>query len=156
MQTPSHPLGRAVRRPGAEPEYFEVKENDAQMKRAVRMARKHLRVFITALEHPAPGQSDFEVKKPFVQGDHVEHIWLSHVRYSGRRFHGSVDNQPQEIQGLKMGMRVSVNPNEISDWLFLDNGKLVGGYTIRVLYNDLPPDRKKEFMTEADFKIGPP
>ena len=154
-QTPMHPIGRTVRRPGSEPEYFRVEENDVQMRRAVRLARKHLRVFITALEHPAPGQHDFEVKKPFVQGDHVEHIWLSHVKYSGKRFHGFVDNKPQEITGLKMGMRVSVNPNEISDWLFLDNGKLVGGYTIRVLYSDLSPERKKEFTERADFRIEP-
>jgi len=151
----THPIGRTVRRPGSEPEYFNVKEKDAEMDRAVRLARKHVRVFITALEHPAPGQVDFEVKKPFVQGDTVEHIWLAHVRYSGKRFHGLVDNRPQEIKGLKMGTRVSVNPNEISDWLFVDNGKLVGGYTIRVLYKDLPPDRKKEFETQADFKIEP-
>jgi uncharacterized protein YegJ (DUF2314 family) len=154
-QTPSHPLGRTVHRPGSGPEYFEVKEKDAEMDRAVRMARRHLRVFITALEHPAPGQSDFEVKKPFVQGDHVEHIWLSGVRYTGKRFHGRVDNMPQEIKGLKMGTRASVNPDEITDWLFIDNGKLMGGYTVRVLYKDLSPERKKEFEENADFKIEP-
>ncbi len=154
-QTVRHPVGRAVRRPGAEPEYFEVKEKDAEMDHAVRMARRHLRRFITALQNPAAGQRDFEVKKPFVQGDRVEHIWLSGVQYSGKRFHGRVDNAPQEIKGLKMGSRASVNPDEITDWLYVDNGKLVGGYTIRVLYDDLPPDRKKEFENNADFKIEP-
>ncbi len=125
------------------------------MDRAVRMARRRLRIFVTALNHPGPGQRDFEVKKPFVQGDRVEHIWLSHVTCSGRRFCGRVDNTPQEIKGLKLGMRVSVNPDEITDWMFVDNGKLVGGYTIRVLYEGLSPDEKKNFEKEAAFRIEP-
>jgi uncharacterized protein YegJ (DUF2314 family) len=110
--------------------------------------------FITALKHPASGQQDFEVKKPFVQGNQVEHIWLSDVRFVGDRFQGQVDNQPRKIQGVKVGQLVSVNPNEISDWLYVDNGKLVGGYTVRVHYNELSPEQKQEFDREADFKIG--
>ena len=140
---------------GNESEYFTVTEKDREMRHAVYLARKHVRVFIAALRNPKPGQADFEVKKPFVQGNHVEHIWLAKVTFSGGRFHGYVDNHPQEITGLKLGQRVSVNPDEISDWLFVDNGKLVGGYTVRVLYHSLTPDRQKEFTEQADFKIEP-
>ena len=52
-----------------------------------------------------------------------------------------------------MGQLVSVNPNEISDWLYIDNGKLVGGYSVRVLYSELSPQDKQEFDRAADFKI---
>ena len=76
--------------------------------------------FIAALEHPAPGQEDFEVKKPFIQGHQVEHIWLSDVRFVGNLFQGRIDNQPRKIAGLKIGEMASVKPNEISDWLFID------------------------------------
>jgi len=111
-------------------------------------------VFIQALQHPARGQRDFEVKKPFRQGDVVEHLWLSNVQFKGNRFHGYVDNRPRKIKGLKMGDRVSVNPNEISDWAFVENGRLVGGYTIRVLYTHLSPERRKALEQEARFRIG--
>ena len=154
-QEPPHITGRAVRRVGSEPECFCVEKNDAEMAHAVKMARRNVGVFITALQHPESGQRDFEVKKPFVQGDKVEHLWLAHVQYSGGRFHGLVDNKPQNITGLKMGQRVSVNPDEISDWSYIDNGKLIGGYTIRVLYNELSPERKKEFLERANFRIEP-
>jgi len=50
----------------------------------------------------------------------------------------------------------SVKPNEISDWLNIDNGKLVGGYTVRVHYNELSPQQKQEFDRRADFKIEKP
>ena len=69
------------------------------MHRAVIQARKTVGKFILALNHPAPGQQDFEVKKPFIQGDQVEHIWLSDVRFVGNRFQGRLDNQPRKIRG---------------------------------------------------------
>jgi uncharacterized protein YegJ (DUF2314 family) len=136
-----------------EPEYYQVQNEHAAMHQAVIKARKTVGKFIGALKHPAAGQTDFEVKKPFVQGSDVEHIWLSDVQFTGSRFQGRVDNAPRRIHGLKVGQLVSVNPNEISDWVYLDNGKLVGGYTIRAHYNELTPDQKKEFDRQADFRI---
>jgi uncharacterized protein YegJ (DUF2314 family) len=53
-----------------------------------------------------------------------------------------------------MGDRVSVNPNEISDWAFVENGRLVGGYTIRVLYTELSPEGRQALEKEARFHIA--
>jgi uncharacterized protein YegJ (DUF2314 family) len=75
------------------------------------------------------------------------------VEFVGNRFQGRVDNQPRKIRGLKLGQLVSVNPNEISDWLYVDNGRLIGGYTVRVRYSELSPEQKQEFDRKADFKM---
>jgi uncharacterized protein YegJ (DUF2314 family) len=139
-----------------DPEYFQVPKDHAAMQRAVQEARKTVGKFIAALKHPGAGQQDFEIKKPFVQGDQVEHIWLSDVRLVGNRFQGQVDNKPRKIQGLKLGQRVTLKPSEISDWLYIDKGRLVGGYTVRVHYDELSPQQKQEFDRDADFKIEKP
>jgi uncharacterized protein YegJ (DUF2314 family) len=123
---------------------------------AVQEARKTIKTFIAALKQPSPGQQDFELKKRFVQGDQVEHIWLSNVKIVDNHFEGQIDNQPRKIDGLKLGQVVSVKRNEISDWLYIDNGTLVGGYTVRAHYNELTPQQKQEFDRDADFKIGKP
>lgn len=149
-----HALAREDVKPGAEPQVFDVTQHNHAMARAVRQARRTVGVFIQALQHPAAGQHDFEVKKPFRQGVVVEHLWLSDVTFKGNRFHGYVDNHPRKIKGLKMGDRVSVNPDEISDWAFVENGRLVGGYTIRVLYSELSPADKAALVKEARFRIG--
>jgi uncharacterized protein YegJ (DUF2314 family) len=148
-----HTFGREDLQPAAEPQVFNVDRHNDAMKRAVHQARRTVGVFIQALRHPAGGQSDFEVKKPFRQGDVVEHLWLSDVSFRGNRFHGHVDNVPRKIKGPKMGDRVTVNPNEISDWAFINNGRLVGGYTIRVLYAELSPEGRKQLDDEARFRI---
>jgi uncharacterized protein YegJ (DUF2314 family) len=136
-----------------EPEVYRVENQHAAMRKAVDQARKTVSQFIKAVQHPAAGQTDFEVKKPFVQGNEVEHIWLSDVEFVGGRFKGKVDNAPVKVHGLKMGQVVSVNPDEISDWAYVDNGKLIGGYTIRAHYNELTPAEQKEFQRQADFKL---
>jgi uncharacterized protein YegJ (DUF2314 family) len=78
---------------------------------------------------------------------------LSDVKLVGGRFQGKVDNVPEKINGLKLGQVVSVNPDEISDWVYINNGKLVGGYTIRAHYNELTPEQKKAFGRSADFRL---
>jgi uncharacterized protein YegJ (DUF2314 family) len=148
-----HAVGREDLQPATEPQVFDVNQHNHAMKRAVHEARRTVGVFIAALGHPSAGEYDFEVKKPFRQGDVVEHMWLSDVTFSGNRFQGRVDNMPRKIKGLKMGDRVSVNPNEISDWAYVENGRLVGGYTIRVLYWELPPAGREALQKEVRFRI---
>lgn len=149
-------VGSSLRQGSTEPDFYQVPKNNAAMHLAVQEARKTIKTFIAALRHPGPGQEDFELKKRFVQGDQVEHIWLSDVKIMGNHFEGQIDNQPRKIQGLKLGQVVSVKRNEISDWLYIENGTLVGGYTVRAHYNELTPQQKQEFDREADFKIGKP
>jgi len=136
-----------------DPKSYQVPNEHAAMQEAVTKARKTVGQFIGALQHPSPGESDFEVKKPFLEKGNVEHIWLSDVTFVGGRLQGKVDNEPVKIRGLKPGQVVSVNPDEISDWVYIKNGKLVGGYTIRAHYNDLTPPEKQEFNRSADFQM---
>jgi len=148
-----HPLAREMHRKGVEPEIFRIENKDEEMHRAVLEARKNVSVFIAALNNPGTGQHDFEVKKRLTQDGEVEHIWLSDVEFKNNRFYGLVDNHPSKIKGVKFGDRASVGPGEISDWAFVDNGKLVGGYTIRVLSQNLSAERRKSFENETKVRI---
>ena len=151
-----HPIGRAVTRTPGDAAMFTVNDDDKQLEHATGQARRTVGQFITALHNPKPGQKDFLVKKLFVSKDgHAEHIWLDGVTFTGNRFHGYVDNKPNAIPGLKIKDRASVNPDEITDWSYVDNGKLVGGYTIRVLYAEMSPEERQEFEKQAQFHVTP-
>src|ERR1700730_15086863 len=102
-------IAQDLKQGGTEPEYYQVPKDQhhAAMRSAVKEARKTVKNFINALQRPGPGQQDFEVKKPFIQGSDVEHIWLSDVKFTGSRFQGRVDNTPRKIHGLKVGQLVS-------------------------------------------------
>ena len=150
-----HALGRTVTRTPGEMPMYAVDDKDEQMERATAHARRTVGQFITALQHPQPGQKDFQVKKFFVakDGSNSEHIWLADIHFTGNRLQGVVDNKPAYIKGLKIGAKASVNPDEVSDWSYVENGHLIGGYTIRVIYSELSPQEKQDFEKEAGFHI---
>jgi uncharacterized protein YegJ (DUF2314 family) len=72
-------------RPGS---YTDVTDDDKQMDRAVENAQKTLGFFIAALKAKKDGDTTFEIKKCFIDGDKVEHLWIRKVRFDGKNFTG--------------------------------------------------------------------
>jgi uncharacterized protein YegJ (DUF2314 family) len=149
---PPQAIGRPVTVAPGESNVYDVAKSDVQIDRATQRARRTVPEFVQALDHPLPGDRDFAVKKLFIKDGKAEHIWLTDVHFTGNRFVGLVDNTPMYIPGLKLGEKVSVNPNEVSDWMYVRNGQLVGGYTIRVLLTELSPADKADFLKKAQFQ----
>jgi uncharacterized protein YegJ (DUF2314 family) len=146
------PSGGVIQREG-EPCCARITEDNKAMDRAVQTAHKTVNKFIKALRSPKDNQSRFAIKKPFVEGDKVEHIWLNEVSFDGSLFHGKVDNEPVDIKGVRVGQEVTVSPNDISDWMFVQDGRLVGGYTIHAMCQNMSPAEKKQFEMDADCQI---
>ena len=137
----------------APPDYQDIKDNDKAMDQAVTKARESLGFFLAALQAKKPDTGQFEVKKCFIDGDKVEHIWIRDVTWDGKAFHGRADNKPLEVSNVHLGERVTVTPEDLTDWMFVKEGKLMGGFTMHVLYSRLSPEEKAEFEKQADFKI---
>lgn len=151
-ETTTHMAGRDVKKPGP-PGYQEVTEEDKAMDGAVAKARESLGFFLAALNAKKPDTGGFEVKKPFVEGEKVEHIWVSDITWDGKAFRGRVDNKPLDVSTVRLGQRVTVTPEDLSDWMFVKDGKLMGGFTIRLLYARLSAGEKAQFRKQAEFKI---
>jgi uncharacterized protein YegJ (DUF2314 family) len=132
---------------------FEIQKNREDMKQAVQEARKTVKQFIAQLQKPGSSDTHFEIKKRFTYKNVSEHVWLSDVKFVENRFQGRIDDDPKDLPNIKIGDLVSVNPSEISDWAYVSNGKLVGGYTIRVRYKQMSPAEKAQFEKEVDFRI---
>jgi uncharacterized protein YegJ (DUF2314 family) len=79
-------------------------------------------------------------------------MWLAPVTYDGRMFHGTVSNVPTTVKSVKMGEQAAVSPSKISDWMYLEHGKLVGGHTIRVLRDTLSPGECADFDKQMQFR----
>lgn len=123
------------------------------MENAGRKARKTFDAFIAALRSAASDQSRFAVKMRFAEGDVVEHIWLAGVSFDGSVFSGRIGNNPVDLKQVRLGRKVSIRPGEISDWMYIENGRLVGGYTIRLMCEDMSPKEKEQFETEINCRI---
>ena len=130
-----------------------VDEDDPQMNAAIEKARSSVNKFIAALQSPKAGRSDFSVKMAFTDRNGTEHMWLSPVSYDGNKFHGTVNNEPETVKNVRMGKKVTVEPSKISDWMYVEKGKLVGGYTLRVLRDKMSPKERAEFDRSVPFVI---
>ena len=100
--------GRVTPAPGG-PGYAKVSDDDKQMDRAVENAQRTLGFFMAALKAKKNGDTVFEIKKGFIDGDKVEHLWIKRVTYDGKNF-AQIDNQPLEVSNVHLGQRVTVAP----------------------------------------------
>jgi uncharacterized protein YegJ (DUF2314 family) len=123
------------------------------MNAAMEKARSTVKTFIAALGAPQPGESGYSVKVRFADGSNAEHMWLSPVAFDGASFQGTVNNKPEKVQNVRIGQKASVDPSQISDWMYIKNGKLIGGFTFRVLRDSMPPAERAEFDKSLPFKI---
>ena len=126
--------------------------DDPVLARAVQKARDTHMEFASALTNPKPSYRDFAIKKGFAApGGGLEHMWLAEVRFENGEYRGVINNEPVDTMAVKLGDVVSVKPEELSDWMYIDGRQLVGGYTIRVLFSQASPEQQAEL--KADMEI---
>lgn len=106
---------------------------DPELAAAVTRAKRELPNFIRSVQKPAAGQSDFAVNGRFETPRGFEQIWVAVDRYESGVFYGRLNADPVAIPGKRKGDAVQVPDASVSDWLFRDNGKLAGGYTMELL-----------------------
>ena len=123
------------------------------MNRAIERARSEVSTFITRLDKPQPGDSDFAFKAPVRDGDRVEHFWLGNVRHESGDLVGMIGNDPEFVRTVKVGEQRRVPRNEISDWMYVSDGRLVGGYTTRVMLRRLGEHERKAMLASLPFKV---
>ncbi len=117
---------------------IDVAEDDLEVRAAEREALENLPTFIKALNSPGPGQTGFAIKVEFVDGEEAEFMWLSELSYAADQFNGVLNNLPQRVSNLKLGDRVTVDKERVTDWLYMENGTMRGGYTVKVLMSRQP------------------
>ena len=144
--------GKTVERPGAPPVIF-AKDDDPKMLAAMEKARSTSANFIAALANPKRQQSGFSVKVPIKDGEQVEHMWLSPVCFVDNQFVGKINNHPVKVMNVKLGDEVKYSKDEISDWMYVEGRKLVGGYTIRVLRDGMSAKEREDFERNIGLVI---
>lgn len=140
---------------GASDHVADFSSDDAQMNAAVAEARANVATFTAALTAPGLDQSMFLVKAGLTEGGYTEHVWLSPVSLDGSAFSGPISDDVVRVHGWKKGDVVRVTPQAVSDWMYVDSGRLVGGYTIRVMRAQMSPEERAAFDAEMPFRIEP-
>jgi len=131
------------------PDVVMVKNEDERMDWAIEKANYTLHHFKDCLSSPKENQNYFSLKAR-IEDDHaVEHIWLGEPEYDAEgSFYGVVGNVPLNLTNVKLGDRVGVSSDHVSDWMIVEEGRLIGGYTIRALRDAYPAGPERDAFDE--------
>ena len=124
-----------------------VSDTDAEMLAAFAKAAASLDDFLALWQHPSSGTSDFSVKiglkdianapgyalvHPGARepGHEVEWFWTQSLRVDGSGFVAKIDNDPDTIKNVRAGQTIHFARQDIGDWMYMKNGKIVGNATM--------------------------
>ena len=124
--------------------------DDAPMRAAIAQARTSVEEFIAAFAKPAARQRSFAV----IDGKLIEQLWVAVESYADGQFTGRIANDPYQVSNVRRGDRIVVDKERISDWMFVDRGHLVGGFTVRALRARLTDDERARFDSTLPFVIN--
>jgi Uncharacterized protein conserved in bacteria len=127
--------------------------DDAEMNAAIEKAKDSFTVFTAAFNSKKSKYTSFTIKVPFTTTEGNEHIWIGEISKKKDDYFGIVDNLPESTSEVKLGDKVKIDPAKISDWMFVEDGKLRGGYTIRLIRKRMTEEERKTFDTDLPFVI---
>jgi uncharacterized protein YegJ (DUF2314 family) len=109
------------------------------MAAAVAKARATLPVFWASYEAPKSSEAGHSLKVRFPTGrNRGEHIWMMEVkRLPNGDFSGRFGNAPRDLPGRREGDLVQFREADITDWMFVRDGKIVGCETMKPLFRSM-------------------
>ena len=128
---------------------------DQEMAAASQKARDEYATFLQSLKDSSDKiENGHAVKLSFrYDENNSEHIWLNDLFFAGSKLFGVLTTPPVHIDRVNFGDTLLITKDSVSDWMYLRNNKLVGGYTIRLLYERMSQREKDEFRDEVSFEI---
>lgn len=117
----------------------DVRTTDPEMNAAIARARGTLPTFWASYDAPKPSETGHALKVRFSTRKGGEHIWIGEVKKQpDGSYSGLFANEPRDLAGKRAGDKVEFAEADISDWMFMRNGKIVGGETIKPTLKSLP------------------
>ena len=77
----------------------------------------------------------------------------SMLLWTGRSSPGILGPEAVGLQCHSPGERVTIATGAIADWMFVENEKLVGGFSLRAIRDRLSGEARKQFENSMWFKF---
>ena len=116
----------------------DVQANDPEMTAAIAKARETLPAFWEAFDKRARGENRFALKVRITDKRGTEYFWVTGIERRDERIFGTINNDPNIVASVKLGERIEISEVDISDWLYMRDGKMVGNRTVRPLFKKMP------------------
>ena len=128
-----------------------VHTEDVDVSKGTEKARKTVDEFIAVLNDRSQGAYSLGVKIALIDGDIVEHMWLTNLKYDKGEFTGILGNQPKKVKNVKLGRMMVVKRDEIIDWAYMKDKKMMGNYTLITLFPHMNPIEVKRVKEQLGW-----
>lgn len=119
--------------------FITVPKIEEEMVLAKAKARETLPRFWEKFASPQSNERGFALKVGLPHGnDYFEHIWTRDIELKDGKIFATINNGPRHVKTVRLGDRVEIREDQISDWLYLRDGKIVGNYTLRPVLKRMP------------------
>ena len=124
---------------------MKVPAGDLAMDAAFAKAAASLDDFFAVWRNPPAGAKGFSVKiglidtpnppgyaivQPREEGSgKIEWFWTRDLRTDGAGFAAEIDNDPEWLEHVQRGWTIHFARQDIGDWMYLQNGKIIGNAT---------------------------
>ena len=154
-------LGKQIDLGEQMPIYF-VSNDEDYMQRAFEQARESFKYFWRELywerRRIAPMLDYAMVKICFldvINGEEVgEHMWVNDVEFDGETIYGTLVNEPDSVQNVKVGDQISAKFIDMSDWLFAIGGRAYGGFSVQAMRSRMQKDELAEHDAAWGLDFG--
>jgi len=82
-----------------------------------------------------------------------EHMWVREVEYDGKTITGVLADTPIQLHSVQAGQRVSFPLGRLSDWLYVEDGKAAGGFTVKLLRTRMSAEERQAHDSHYPFKF---
>ena len=127
-------------------------EQDPRIAFAIDEARKSLTTFFDAFCSPNSNQTAFLLKVQFEAPNESEHIWVADIDASVMPLQGTIANEPS-ILGFQFMQRVEFQPTQITDWMYVEDGYLVGGFTTQAIRSGMTSEERASFDANVPYRF---
>ncbi len=134
-----------------------IEKGNPDMALAYKQARQTLPQFLKLALAPPPNTRGFAVKIgiPYGNRTDAEFFWISPFKPQGDKYVGNINNTPRLAKTVKLGQSIEFTETEIVDWLYQQDGKMVGNYTACALLKREPPQQAATFMKQYGLNCDP-
>src|SRR5918993_4969985 len=126
---------------------------DAELEAAMEQARASLDTFIAKITTPHADRTFVAVKVRFTPpGESSQDIWVDEVTYADGILRGNIGDDIPALR-LEAGEKIMIDEEHLLDWMIVEDGKLIGGYTIRLAVQRMSPEERERFLETLDYSI---
>jgi uncharacterized protein YegJ (DUF2314 family) len=72
-------------------------------------------------------------------------FWLVDISRQGDKLIGRINNDPEVVGNVVSGQNYEFSEADITDWMFMRNGRIVGNATMRPLLKRMPPEEAETY-----------